>query len=181
VHLGCLWVFVIGTWLSALFIIVANTWMQDPTGYQIDAASNAQLSDFLAMAARPFVLAAWLHALLAGLITAAIVVFGIAAVHLGRRQHLAAMGRACGRRTGHRDRGRRPAGRDRRLARRHRHRPAADEARRCRGDLGGTGPCAGFSIFAIPSMEERRNLVDIEIRACSPCSPRTPWTARCRG
>jgi len=163
VHLGCLWVFVIGTWLSALFIIVANTWMQDPAGYQIDAAGNAQLSDFLAMAARPFVLAAWLHALLAGLITAAIVVFGIAAVHLGRRQHLAAMGRAwrtalvIGIAAGALQGGigdwlgvivtdRQPM------------KLAAAEA-----IWEDTGPCAGFSIFAIPSMEERRNLVDIEI------------------
>src|SRR5207344_2247355 len=34
-HLATLWIAVIGTWLSAYFILVANSWMQDPVGYQL--------------------------------------------------------------------------------------------------------------------------------------------------
>ncbi|MFM7146003.1 MAG: cytochrome ubiquinol oxidase subunit I, partial [Actinomycetales bacterium] len=124
---------------------------------------NAQLSDLAAMAVRPFVLAAWIHALLAGLITAAIVVFGIAAMHLARRRHLETMRRAwrtalvVGITAGVLQGGvgdwlgvivtdRQPM------------KLAAAEA-----NWEDTGPCAGFSVFAIPSMSERRNLVDIEI------------------
>lgn len=163
VHLACLWLFVLGTWLSALFILVANTWMQDPVGYAIDASGNAQLNDLLALLMRPFVLAAWIHALLAGLITASIVVFGIAAIHLARRHHLPTMRLAwrtalvIGITAGALQGGvgdwlgvivtdRQPM------------KLAAAEA-----NWENTGPCAGFSIFAIPSMEERRNIVDIEI------------------
>jgi cytochrome d ubiquinol oxidase subunit I len=163
VHLACLWLFVLGTWLSAFFILVANSWMQDPVGFQIDAAGNAQLDDVLGVLFRPFTIAAWVHALLAGLITASVVVFGIAAWHLARRQHLQTMGRAwrtalvVGIAAGALQGGigdwlgvvvtdRQPM------------KLAAAEA-----VWEDTGPCAGFSIFAIPSMEERRNIVDIEI------------------
>ena len=163
VHLACLWLFVLGTWLSAYFILTANTWMQDPVSYQLDASGNAQLTDIIGVLLRPFVIAAWVHALLAGLITASIVVFGIAAVHLARRRHLSTMRRAwrtaliVGITAGVLQGGigdwlgvivtdRQPM------------KLAAAEA-----NWEDTGPCAGFSVFAIPSMEQRRNLVDIEI------------------
>jgi cytochrome bd ubiquinol oxidase subunit I len=35
VHLATLWIAVLGTWLSAYFILVANSWMQQPVGYKI--------------------------------------------------------------------------------------------------------------------------------------------------
>ena len=35
VHLATLWIAVAGTWLSAYFILVANSFMQDPVGYKI--------------------------------------------------------------------------------------------------------------------------------------------------
>ena len=34
-HLATLWIAVLGTWMSAYFILVANSWMQDPVGYKI--------------------------------------------------------------------------------------------------------------------------------------------------
>ena len=36
VHLATLWIAVAGTWLSAYFILVANSFMQDPVGYKIE-------------------------------------------------------------------------------------------------------------------------------------------------
>src|SRR6478672_2856494 len=35
-HLATLWIAVAGTWLSAYFILVANSFMQDPVGYKIE-------------------------------------------------------------------------------------------------------------------------------------------------
>src|SRR6476619_1325916 len=35
VHLATIWIAVAGTWLSAYFILVANSFMQDPVGYKI--------------------------------------------------------------------------------------------------------------------------------------------------
>ena len=36
IHLATLWIAVAGTWLSAYFILVANSFMQDPVGYKIE-------------------------------------------------------------------------------------------------------------------------------------------------
>ena len=35
VHLATLWIAVAGSWMSAFFILVANSWMQHPVGYKI--------------------------------------------------------------------------------------------------------------------------------------------------
>ena len=34
-HLATIWLAALGTWLSAYFILVANSWMQHPVGYKI--------------------------------------------------------------------------------------------------------------------------------------------------
>src|SRR3954453_23540012 len=34
VHLATIWLAALGTWLSAFFILVANSWMQHPVGYK---------------------------------------------------------------------------------------------------------------------------------------------------
>ena len=34
-HLATIWIAAVGTWLSAYFILVANSWMQRPVGYQL--------------------------------------------------------------------------------------------------------------------------------------------------
>src|SRR6188472_3146557 len=34
VHLATIWLAALGTWLSAYFILVANSWMQQPVGYK---------------------------------------------------------------------------------------------------------------------------------------------------
>src|SRR5207342_1126168 len=34
-HLATLWIAVVGTWMSAFFILVANSFMQHPVGYEI--------------------------------------------------------------------------------------------------------------------------------------------------
>ena len=40
-HLATIWLVALGTWLSAYFILVANSWMQYPVGYKV---SNGQAS-----------------------------------------------------------------------------------------------------------------------------------------
>ena len=43
VHLATIWIAVAGSWLSAYFILVANSFMQDPQGYKI-VNGEAQLT-----------------------------------------------------------------------------------------------------------------------------------------
>jgi cytochrome bd ubiquinol oxidase subunit I len=83
VHLSTIWLAAIGTWLSAYFILVANSWMQHPVGYKI-VDGEAQLNDIGALLSNEFALRAYLHVLLAGLIFGSIVMLGVSCWHLLR-------------------------------------------------------------------------------------------------
>jgi len=82
-HLATIWIVVLGTWLSAYFILVANSWMQHPVGYKM-VDGEAQLTDVWALLSNEFALRAYLHVLLVGLTTGSIVVLGISCWHLLR-------------------------------------------------------------------------------------------------
>jgi cytochrome bd ubiquinol oxidase subunit I len=86
-HLATLWIAVAGTWLSAYFIIVANSWMQKPVGYEI-VNGEAQLTSAWDLFSNDFALYAYGHVLLAGLTTGSAVVFGVACWHLLRRRNV---------------------------------------------------------------------------------------------
>jgi cytochrome d ubiquinol oxidase subunit I len=82
-HLATLWIAVIGTWLSAYFILVANSFMQDPVGYKL-ANGEAHLTSVWHLLSSRWALYAFGHTMLAGLTTGAAVVFGVACWHLAR-------------------------------------------------------------------------------------------------
>jgi cytochrome bd ubiquinol oxidase subunit I len=82
-HLATLWVVVLGSWLSAYFILVANSWMQHPVGYKI-VNGEAQLTSVWALLSNGFALRAYLHVILAGLIFGSIVMLGICCWHFLR-------------------------------------------------------------------------------------------------
>jgi cytochrome d ubiquinol oxidase subunit I len=87
-HAVTIWMVVIGSNLSALWILVANGWMQNPVGYVIsETTGRAELVDFGALIFNP---RAWLffwHTISAGFVTAAFFVLGISAYHLARKQN----------------------------------------------------------------------------------------------
>ena len=92
VHVACIWLFMIGTWASAYFIIVANSWMQHPVGFVLDPATGQPvLNDLAAVLFQDFVILAYLHTVLGGLVAASVFVFSVAAYHLKRRQHVTEM------------------------------------------------------------------------------------------
>jgi cytochrome bd ubiquinol oxidase subunit I len=82
-HLATIWVVALGTWLSAYFILVANSWMQHPVGYKL-VDGEAQLTDVWALLSNEFALRAYVHVLLAGLIFGSTVVLGVSCWHLLR-------------------------------------------------------------------------------------------------
>jgi cytochrome d ubiquinol oxidase subunit I len=92
-HLATIWLVTLGTWLSAYFILVANSWMQHPVGYKL-VDGEAQLTDVWALLSNGFALRALLHTLLAGLTTASIVVLGISCWHLLRGRNVELFRRA---------------------------------------------------------------------------------------
>jgi len=83
VHLGTIWLAALGTWLSAYFILVANSFMQHPVGYQIQNG-RAELTSVWQLLSNRFAIWAFIHVLLVGLTAASTVVFGIACWHFAR-------------------------------------------------------------------------------------------------
>jgi cytochrome d ubiquinol oxidase subunit I len=76
IHLATIWIAALGTWLSAYFILVANSWMQHPVGYKI-VDGEAQLTSVWALLSNGFALRAYVHTILAGLIFGSIVMLGV--------------------------------------------------------------------------------------------------------
>jgi len=90
VHLATIYLVWIGTWLSAFFILAANSWMQHPVGYEISGQTGrAQATDIFEILFQGFVWFAWGHAVLAGLVTGASLVLGVACWHIWRRRNAA--------------------------------------------------------------------------------------------
>ena len=67
-----------GAHLSALWIIIANSWMQTPAGFRLEGG-RAVLADFWQAAFNPSTVERFLHTVLAGWITGAVVAMAIAA------------------------------------------------------------------------------------------------------
>jgi cytochrome d ubiquinol oxidase subunit I len=83
-HLATIWLVVIASNLSALWILIANSFMQEPVGYTI-RNGRAEMTDFMALITNPNVWVQWPHVFFAGLVTAGFFVLGISAWHLRRK------------------------------------------------------------------------------------------------
>jgi cytochrome bd ubiquinol oxidase subunit I len=89
VHLATIYLVWAGTWLSAYFIIVANSWMQHPVGYTIDKSTGAaQANDISAILFQKFALFAYVHVIVAGCLTGGFVMLGVAAWHLRKGRNV---------------------------------------------------------------------------------------------
>jgi cytochrome d ubiquinol oxidase subunit I len=83
VHLATIWIAAVGTWLSAYFILVANSWMQHPVGAKV-SNGTAELTSVSALITNRFAVWAFVHTMLVGLTTAAALVLGVACWHFAR-------------------------------------------------------------------------------------------------
>ena len=86
-HLATIWIAAVGMWLSAYFILVANSWMQRPVGYEL-VDGRAELTSIGALLGNEFALFAFLHVILVGLTTGSMLVFGVACWHFARGRNL---------------------------------------------------------------------------------------------
>ena len=84
-HAATIWLVAIGSNLSAFWILVANSFMQQPVGYVL-RNGRAEMTDFFALLANPHVWVQYPHVLLSGVSTAAFFVLGISAYRLVRRR-----------------------------------------------------------------------------------------------
>lgn len=80
-HLATIWLVAIGSNLSALWILIANSFMQEPVGFVL-RNGRAEMTDFFALIFNPNVWVQFPHVLTAGLTTGAFFMAGISAYHL---------------------------------------------------------------------------------------------------
>jgi cytochrome bd-type quinol oxidase subunit 1 len=88
VHLGTIWAVSIGTMLSALFILIANSWMQHPVGYRLNNAGQPVLTNVWALFVNPTFVWGYVHVILASLITGALVMLAVSAWYLRKQRHV---------------------------------------------------------------------------------------------
>ena len=87
-HLASTWLTTIGATISALWILVANAWMQYPVGMEFDPAQMRNvMDDFWAVAFSPVAVHKFLHAVFDGWVLASIFVLGVSAFLMMRGSH----------------------------------------------------------------------------------------------
>jgi len=88
-HLASIWLVAIGSNLSALWILLANGFMQHPVGYDPASVETGRLvlNDFFALITNPKGWIFFWHTISAGLATAGFFVLGISAWHLLRKDN----------------------------------------------------------------------------------------------
>jgi cytochrome d ubiquinol oxidase subunit I len=88
-HLAATWAVAIGSNFSALWILIANGWMQNPVGSSFNPQTmRMEVNDFAAVLFNPVAQAKFVHTVSAGYVTASIFVLGVSAWYLLKGRHL---------------------------------------------------------------------------------------------
>jgi cytochrome bd ubiquinol oxidase subunit I len=83
-HAAVMWLVAIGSTVSAFWILVANSFMQSPTGFAIENG-RAVMTNFAELVFNPYVWLQFPHTIFSAFATAAFFVMGISAYHLLRK------------------------------------------------------------------------------------------------
>jgi cytochrome bd ubiquinol oxidase subunit I len=88
-HLAVTWLVAIGTNLSALWILIANGWMQNPVGSAFNTDTmRMEVTDFAAVLFNPVAQAKFVHTVSAGYVCGAAFVLGISAWYMLKGRHV---------------------------------------------------------------------------------------------
>jgi cytochrome d ubiquinol oxidase subunit I len=87
VHAVSIWLVAIASNLSALWILLANGWMQHPVGYVL-RNGRAEMVDFMAMATNTYGILKFFHTIFSGYVVAAFFVMGVSAYHLLKKKNV---------------------------------------------------------------------------------------------
>lgn len=88
-HLTVTWLLAIGTNLSALWILVANAWMQNPVGSKFNLSTmRMEMTSFYEVFFNPVAQSKFVHTVSAGYVTGAIFVLSISAYYLLKNKHV---------------------------------------------------------------------------------------------
>ena len=86
-HLASTWLTGIGAAISAVWILVANSWMQHPVGMEFNPDTvRHEMVDFWALVLNPVAISKFFHSVFSGWMTGAIFVIGISCWYLLKRR-----------------------------------------------------------------------------------------------
>ncbi len=86
-HLTVTYLTAIGSNLSALLILIANAWMQNPVGAEFNPVTlRMELTDFWAVFFNPVAQSKFVHTISAGYVTGSVFVLGVSAWYLLKRR-----------------------------------------------------------------------------------------------
>ena len=89
-HLIVTWLVAIGANFSALWILIANGWMQNPVGAHFEPQTmRMELTSFFELLFNPVAQAKFVHTVSAGYVTGAVFMLGVSAFYLLRGRHVA--------------------------------------------------------------------------------------------
>jgi len=86
-HAVTIWLVAIASNVSALWILIANAWMQHPVGYVI-RNGRAELESLMAIITQGSAVHAFIHTVSGAYILSGFFVMGVSAYHLLRKQHV---------------------------------------------------------------------------------------------
>jgi len=86
-HALVMWLVAISSNISALWILIANSFMQQPVGYAIQNG-RAEMTNFFEVVLNPNIWYQYPHVLASGLATASFFILGISAYHLVRKNEV---------------------------------------------------------------------------------------------
>ncbi|MEC9491819.1 cytochrome ubiquinol oxidase subunit I [Flexistipes sp.] len=86
-HAFAMWMVALGSNMSALWILIANAWMQHPVGYVL-RNNRAELNDFAEVIFSPYAWLKFFHTVMGGYIVGAFFVMGVAAYHILKKNQL---------------------------------------------------------------------------------------------
>lgn len=86
-HLAATWLTGIGASISAVWILIANSWMQNPVGMEFNPDTvRHEMVDFWALVFNPIAISKFFHSVFSGWMTGAIFVIGISSWYLLKRR-----------------------------------------------------------------------------------------------
>jgi cytochrome d ubiquinol oxidase subunit I len=74
----------VGSWLSGYFIVATNSFMQHPVGHAVGPGGALVIADFAAFVLNPWAIAAYLHTMVAAVVTGSFVMTAVGAFYLLR-------------------------------------------------------------------------------------------------
>jgi len=86
-HAACIWLVAIASNLSAVWILLANAFMQNPVGYVL-RNGRAELDNFFAVLTNPFGWQQYVHTLSGAFTLAGFFIMGVSAYHLLKKQNI---------------------------------------------------------------------------------------------